>query len=38
MRKPHTVCASCGYYRGRNVLNLVKKVEKKQAARKIAAK
>lgn len=33
-RKPHMVCASCGYYRGRKVLDLVKKVEKKQARRK----
>ena len=31
MRVPHTVCTACGYYRGRNVLNLVAKAEKKQA-------
>ncbi len=29
-KRSHTVCASCGYYRGRQVLNLVKKLEKKQ--------
>ncbi len=33
LRPPHTVCASCGYYRGRKVLDMVKKVEKKQAKR-----
>ncbi len=26
----HTVCASCGFYRGMKVLDLVKKTEKKQ--------
>lgn len=34
MKKPHTVCASCGYYRGRKVLDIVKKAEKKQARKK----
>ena len=35
----HSVCVSCGFYRGRQVLNLVKKVEKKQkkAKAKVAA-
>jgi len=37
-RVPHTVCAACGYYRGRKVLDLVKKVEKKQARRKAGTK
>ncbi|MFA7285512.1 MAG: 50S ribosomal protein L32 [Candidatus Paceibacterota bacterium] len=32
----HTVCKSCGFYRGKKVVDLVKKVEKKQA--KIKAK
>jgi len=35
-RKPHTVCVACGYYRGRKVLDAVKKVEKKQAKAKRA--
>jgi hypothetical protein len=34
MRVPHTVCTACGYYRGRQVLDLVKKVEKKQTKSK----
>jgi large subunit ribosomal protein L32 len=29
-KKKHTVCKGCGFYRGRLVLDLVKKVEKKQ--------
>lgn len=33
MRAPHTVCTACGYYRGRKVLDQVKKVEKKQTKR-----
>ena len=34
MRAPHTVCMSCGYYRGRKVLDIVKKAEKKIARKK----
>ena len=34
LKKPHTVCASCGFYRGTKVLDLVKKTEKKQAKAK----
>lgn len=30
LKKGHTVCAACGYYRGKKVLNLVAKTEKKQ--------
>ncbi len=30
LKKKHTVCKTCGFYRGRLVLDLVKKVEKKQ--------
>lgn len=30
LKKPHTVCKSCGFYRGMKVVDLVKKVEKKQ--------
>jgi ribosomal protein L37E len=26
----HKVCTSCGFYRGKKVLDLVKKIEKKQ--------
>lgn len=34
LKKPHTVCASCGFYRGMKVLDLVKKAEKKQKKEK----
>ncbi|MCX6757671.1 MAG: 50S ribosomal protein L32 [Candidatus Nomurabacteria bacterium] len=30
LKRKHTVCGSCGFYRGRNVLDMVKKTEKKQ--------
>ena len=30
LKKRHTVCASCGFYRGNKVIDMVKKVEKKQ--------
>ena len=30
LKRRHTVCSSCGYYRGKKVLDLVKKAEKKQ--------
>ena len=36
MHISHTVCEKCGMYRGRKVIDLVKKVEKKQS--KIKAK
>ena len=29
LKRRHTVCSSCGYYRGKKVLDLVKKAEKK---------
>ena len=32
--RSHTVCASCGYYRGMKVLDLVKQTEKKQKREK----
>ena len=38
LRPPHTVCVACGYYRGRKVLDVVKKVEKKQARAKKTSK
>ncbi len=34
---PHTVCSSCGYYRGRKVLDIVKGAERKMG-RKVASK
>lgn len=27
---PHTVCAYCGYYKGREVIDVMKKLEKKE--------
>ena len=36
LKKRHTVCSSCGYYRGMKVLDLVKKMEKKQKKEKAA--
>lgn len=37
LKKAHTVCASCGFYRGRKVIDLVKKTEKKQKREKAKA-
>jgi len=36
--KSHTVCMKCGYYNGRQVLNLAKKAEKRIKKAKAAAK
>ncbi|MES2931063.1 MAG: 50S ribosomal protein L32 [Patescibacteria group bacterium] len=33
-KETHVVCKNCGFYRGRKVLDVVKKVEKKQAKKK----
>lgn len=33
-KETHIVCKHCGYYNGRKVLDVVKKVEKKQAKKK----
>ena len=30
LKKRHTVCSACGFYRGMKVIDLVKKTEKKQ--------
>ena len=32
----HTVCAACGHYRGKKVLDLIKKTEKRQKKAKAA--
>ena len=34
LKKRHTVCSACGFYRGKKVLDLVKKAEKKQKKEK----
>jgi len=31
---PHKVCTKCGFYNGKKILDVVKKVEKKQARAK----
>ncbi|NVN97235.1 50S ribosomal protein L32 [Candidatus Nomurabacteria bacterium] len=33
-KETHVVCKNCGFYRGRKVVDVVKKVEKKQAKKK----
>ena len=40
LKRHHAVCASCGFYNGKKVLDLIKKTEKKQkkAKAKEAAK
>ncbi len=30
LKMRHNVCASCGFYRGKKVIDMVKKIEKKQ--------
>jgi large subunit ribosomal protein L32 len=34
---PHTVCKACGFYNGKKVVDMVKKVEKKQKKAKAKA-
>ncbi|OGI60549.1 50S ribosomal protein L32 [Candidatus Nomurabacteria bacterium RIFCSPHIGHO2_01_FULL_37_25] len=34
LKRRHVVCPSCGFYRGKKVLDLVKKAEKKQKKEK----
>jgi len=35
---PHNLCASCGFYKGKKVLDLIKKIEKKQKKEKAKSK
>ena len=34
LKRRHTVCSSCGFYRGKKVLDLVAKMEKRQKKEK----
>lgn len=34
LKRGHTVCRSCGFYRGKKVIDLIKKTEKKQKKEK----
>ena len=34
LKRRHTVCSACGFYRGKKVVDMIKKVEKKQAKAK----
>ncbi|OGI94743.1 50S ribosomal protein L32 [Candidatus Nomurabacteria bacterium RIFCSPLOWO2_01_FULL_40_18] len=36
LKRRHIVCTSCGFYRGKKVMDLVKKTEKKQKKAKAA--
>lgn len=38
LKKHHTVCASCGHYGSKKVIDLVKKIEKKQKKAKAKIK
>lgn len=33
-KETHIICKNCGFYNGRKVIDVVKKVEKKQAKKK----
>ena len=33
-KESHLMCKNCGFYRGRQIIDVVKKVEKKQAKKK----
>ena len=37
LKRRHNVCISCGFYRGKKVVDLIKKVEKKQKKAKAKA-
>ena len=34
LKRRHTICAGCGFYRGKKAVDLVKKTEKRQAKKK----
>ena len=34
LKRRHTICAACGFYRGKKAVDLVKKTEKRQAKAK----
>jgi ribosomal protein L37E len=36
-KKRHTMCVACGFYRGKKIVDLVKKTEKKQKKAKAKA-
>jgi len=38
IEKKHNVCVSCGFYRGMKVIDMIKKVEKKQKKAKAKEK
>lgn len=38
LKKSHNICATCGFYNNRKVLDLIKKVEKKQKKAKAKSK
>jgi large subunit ribosomal protein L32 len=37
LKRHHVVCSSCGFYKGKKILDLVKKIEKKQKKEKAKA-
>jgi large subunit ribosomal protein L32 len=37
LKRRHNVCVSCGFYRGMKVVDMIKKVEKKQKKAKAKA-
>ncbi len=37
LKKSHTMCANCGFYGGRKVVDLIKKTEKRQKREKAKA-